>query len=103
MSNCAVDVKEKIEINTTLEPPNTFNVVYYNDDTTSVLFVVQSLIEIFNHPVEDAIDLAQAIHTHGSGQVVHGLAKELAMHLRNVVVSSARSQNYPLQVEVQKD
>ena len=103
MTDTAYDVKEKVKINMDVPLPKKYSVVYFNDDTTSSLFVAQSLIEFFNYSFDAAIEITNTIHESGSGVVAHGLSHEIAHHLRTLVVSRARNENYPLRVDVQPE
>ena len=103
MSETSCDVITKVKIDTTLKPPTLYSVIYFNDETTSVVFVVQSLIDVFGYSMEAAIEMAQKIDEQGSGNAASGLPKELANHLRDLVIVQARSENFPLVVTTKED
>jgi ATP-dependent Clp protease adaptor protein ClpS len=42
-----------------------WNVIFYNDDYTSIDFVVYVLTRVFHRSAEDALDLTFAVHTQG--------------------------------------
>jgi ATP-dependent Clp protease adapter protein ClpS len=103
MTDTAVDITTKVKINTDLKPPTTYSVFYFNDDKTSMDFVVISLVEVFGYGLDVAMNITQQIHEQGSGAVKSGISKELATHLRNLVISKARAEGFPLTVEIQED
>jgi ATP-dependent Clp protease adaptor protein ClpS len=81
------------------EPP-LFKVIYINDNTTSMEFVVGSLIEFFDYTVDTAHKITLDIHEQGSATVAI-LPYEIAEQKGIEVTVSARSQNYPLQVKLE--
>ena len=44
-----------------------WNIVFYNDDYTSMDFVVYVLTRVFRRSTEDALALTFAVHSHGKG------------------------------------
>jgi len=99
-SNC--DVLTKVKINTEIEMPKLYSVVYFNDNKTTSLFVAQSLVDVFDHSIDAALALTESIDKNGSGVAAQDLAKEIAQHLRDLVISKARAQEFPLVVEIKE-
>lgn len=85
-----------------LSPPRQHKVVYINDDYTSMEFVIESLITVFDHSHSIAMDLTNNIHEQGSA-VVAVLPFELAEHKGVEVTIMARSNGYPLQVKIEPE
>jgi hypothetical protein len=56
-----VDVLEKHEVKS--KRPSMWNIVFYNDDYTSMEFVVFVLTKVFHRSTEDALALTFAVHT----------------------------------------
>ncbi len=56
------DVVTKIKPNLSVAEPPLYKVIYLNDDKTSFEFVIESLVTIFNHTEEAAVDIAHEIH-----------------------------------------
>lgn len=83
------------------EPP-LFKVIYINDKTTSMDFVVGSLIEFFDYTIDTANKITLDIHESGSATVAV-LPYEIAEQKGIEVTVSARSQNYPLQIKLEPD
>lgn len=79
-----------------------FRVVYLNDNTTSMEFVVESLIEYFEYTHETAEQITIDIHEEGSACVAV-LPYEIAEQKGVEVTVSARSQNYPLQIKLEPE
>ena len=83
------------------EPPLS-RVIYINDNTTTMEFVVGSLVEFFDYTVETATQLTVNIHDHGQA-IVAVLPFEIAEQKGTEVTNSAREQEYPLQVKLEPD
>jgi ATP-dependent Clp protease adaptor protein ClpS len=83
------------------EPP-LYRVIYINDNTTTMEFVVESLVEFFDYTIETATQLTVSIHEHGQA-VVAVLPFEIAEQKGTEVQISAREREYPLQVKLEPD
>ena len=83
------------------EPP-LYRVIYINDNTTTMEFVVGSLVEFFDYTVETATQLTVSIHEHGQA-VVAVLPFEIAEQKGTEVTDSARLNEFPLQVKLEPD
>jgi ATP-dependent Clp protease adaptor protein ClpS len=103
MPELAAEVITKVKINTDLTPPKLYSVVYFNDDKTSSFFVAKSLMEVFGYSPDKAIELTSKIDKEGSAAVISGLTKEIALHLRDLVIMKARAENFPLVVEIKEE
>lgn len=79
-----------------------FRVIYLNDNTTSMEFVIESLVEYFNYSVELAKEITFDIHEAGSA-IVAVLPYEIAEQKGIEVTMSAREQQYPLQVKLEPE
>jgi len=85
----------------TQEPPM-FKVIYLNDNTTTVEFVIDSLVEFFDYNENSAAEITRNIHEVGAATVAV-LPYELAEQKGVEVTLHARSQNYPLQIKLEPD
>jgi ATP-dependent Clp protease adaptor protein ClpS len=103
MTDTACDVITKVKVNTDLKRPPHYSVVFYNDETTSAEFVVRVIMEVFGHSYEAAVAITSRVDSEGSGEVVSGLSKELATHLKNLVIAKARAESFPLVAEIKED
>lgn len=83
------------------EPPM-FRVIYINDNTTAMEFVVESLMEHFNYNEESATQITMDIHESGSA-VVAVLPYEIAEQKGIEITVSARTAGYPLQIKLEPD
>ena len=85
-----------------LKEPPMFRVVYLNDNTTTMEFVVESLIEYFNYTAQTAEQITIDIHQAGQATVAV-LPFEVAEQKGIEVTLSARSQSYPLQIKLEPE
>ena len=83
------------------EPP-LYRVIYINDNTTTMEFVVGSLVEFFDYTIETATQLTISIHEHGQATVAV-LPFEIAEQKGTEVTDSARLNEFPLQVKLEPD
>jgi len=94
------DTATKIKVNHELKEPPLFKVIYLNDNTTAMEFVVESLINYFDYTTQTALEITENIHTAGSA-IVAVLPFEIAEQKGVEVTVAARSQNYPLQLKLE--
>lgn len=95
-----VEARTKTEI--FLKEPPMFKVIYLNDDSTSVEFVIDSLIEHFEYTPDTAETITMDIHETGSA-VVAILPYEVAEQKGVEITVNARSEGYPLQIKLEPD
>jgi ATP-dependent Clp protease adaptor protein ClpS len=94
-----LDLLEKDEIKT--KRPSMWNIVLYNDDYTSMEFVVFVLTKVFHRSTEDALALTFAVHTQGKG-IAGTYTFEVAEQKQYEVLLMAKIEEHPLRVEVEQ-
>jgi ATP-dependent Clp protease adaptor protein ClpS len=92
--------KTKPTPNFDLKEPMHYKVIYINDSVTTMEFVVESLVTVFNHSPEDAEAITLRIHEDGSG-VAAILPYEMAEQKGVEVTQLARSNGFPLQIKLE--
>jgi len=95
-------IKPKIEPRLDLKEPSLFKVIYINDETTTLEFVIESLVTVFNLTPDEAEHVATRVHEEGSG-VAAVLPYEIAEQKGIEVTIMARSQGFPLQIKLETD
>ena len=83
---------------TSIEVPPEKDVVFYNDDFTTMEFVVDVLVSVFNKSHEDAEQLMITVHQAGSA-VVGTYTYDVAVSRTNLTRSIAKKNRFPLRVE----
>lgn len=102
MSKTESKTKVRIKPNLALSEPPMFKIIYFNDEVTSMEFVVGSLIDYFNYNNDTAQTITHSIHSDGSA-VVAVLPYEIAEQKGIEVTLDARSKGFPLQVKIEAD
>ena len=92
----------KIKPNMQLAEPPMFKVIYINDNTTSMEFVIDSLITHFEYTPATAEKITVDIHESGSA-VVAVLPYEVAEQKGIEITVLARAEGYPLQIKLEPD
>jgi len=100
MSKTDIVVKPRIQIKTNIQPPSLFNVIYLNDNVTTMEFVVESLKTIFHHSEQTAHEITLKIHQEGSS-VVSTLPYEIAEQKGVEATLLARNNGFPLNVKLE--
>ena len=100
MSKTDIIVKPKINSKTTIQPPSLFNLIYMNDNVTTMEFVVESLKNIFHHTEESAMEITVKIHENGSS-VVSTLPYEIAEQKGVEATLLARNNGFPLNIKLE--
>lgn len=100
MSDAEIKTGTRIRID--VKEPPMFRVIYLNDDTTAVDFVISSLVDHFAYSAPDAEAVTLNIHAQGSA-VVAVLPYEIAEQKGIEVTVSARSEGYPLQIKLEPE
>ena len=100
MSKTDVVIDEKIEIE--IKEPKDCKVIFLNDDTTPMDFVVSILQEIFKHTFDTAQALTIQIHEEGRG--VAGIySYEIAEQKATETVNLSRQNGFQLKVKIEEE
>lgn len=84
-----------------LQKPKMYAVIIYNDEITTMDFVVQILNKIFNKSLIEATELMLEIHENGRGMA--GIYTwDIAMTKKNQVDIMKIEDNFPLKVSVEE-
>jgi ATP-dependent Clp protease adaptor protein ClpS len=97
-----MDAKTKTKTQTDIKEPPMFKVIYINDNTTSIEFVIGSLVEHFNYTATTAEKITLDIHNEGAATVAV-LPYEVAEQKGIEITLEARKEGYPLQIKLEPD
>jgi ATP-dependent Clp protease adaptor protein ClpS len=92
----------KIQPKLGIQPPPMYNVIYVNDNTTTVEFVALTLKEVFQHDDVTAEAVTMKIHQDGSA-VAATLPYEIAEQKGVEVTVMARNNGFPLAIKLEAD
>ena len=92
----------RIQPRTDIQPPPLFNVIYVNDNVTTMEFVIETLRTVFGHDEESATHIMTKVHEDGSA-VAATLPYELAEQKGVEVTLLARNNGFPLAIKLEAD
>lgn len=95
-------VRNRIEPKLNIQEPPQYRVIYINDESTTMEFVVETLKVIFNYDEGAAMALTAQVHEEGSA-VVAVMPYEMAEQKGIEVTLLARNNGFPLQVKIEQD
>ncbi len=85
-----------------IKPPSLYKVVLHNDDVTTMDFVVNILINIFDKTEGEATKIMLMVHEEGIG-VCGVYPKEIAEFRTTKTLHLARQEGFPLQCNMEKE
>lgn len=89
--------KEKIEI----KKPKMYKVIMFNDDYTTMEFVIFILVNIFNKNIADAEKIMLDVHQKGRG--VAGIySRDIAYTKVSTAMSMAEEEGFPFKLTVEE-
>ena len=88
------NVKEKL--------PRRYKVIMYNDDFTTMEFVVAILNIIFNKNFEEANKIMMEVHKAGRG-IAGVYPYDIAVTKANKAITMARDEGFPFKLTVEED
>lgn len=97
-----VATKSKTKNTVLTDEPKKFNVVFLNDNITSMDFVIQLLEELFGYDHARSYELMMQVHEHGQA-VVATYYYELAEQRALECTFAARRNGFPLEVKVKPE
>lgn len=104
MSEYSPEIEEGVDSETkddVREPPM-YKVILHNDDYTTMEFVVEILILVFNKPAEEAVRIMLDVHRKGIG-ICGVYTFEVSETKVKTVHSLARRSGFPLKCSMEKE
>lgn len=100
MPGTDIQLDEKIKVNVT--EPKRWKVIFLNDDTTPIEFVIELLTHIFKHTTDTAKDITIQVHETGSG-IAGVYSFEIAEAKAVESTQLARTNGFPLQIKLEEE
>ncbi|MBQ6820769.1 MAG: ATP-dependent Clp protease adaptor ClpS [Clostridium sp.] len=99
-----MEAKEQVieKTNIKIKKPNNYKVIMYNDDFTTMEFVVSILNFIFNKSYEEANNIMMEVHTRGRG-VAGVYPYDIAITKVNKATSIAKEEGFPFKLTVEEE
>lgn len=84
-----------------VKTPSRYQVILFNDDKTPMEFVIELLINVFNHSQDSAEAITTSVHTEGKG-VAGIFYYEVAEQKVHESILVSRSAGYPLSLDIEE-
>ena len=97
-----IDVQIYEKIKDLIKEPNRYNVIFLNDNSTPMEWVIDLLIRIFKHTQSSAENLTMEIHTNGSA-VVGTYSYEIAEQKTIEATQASREHGFSLQIKMESE
>lgn len=97
-----VDVKIDEKIKREVVEPGKYKVIFVNDETTPIEWVIEVLRTIFKHTQSTAEQITLDIHNEGSG-IAGVYSFEIAEQKVIEATTATRNQGFPLQIKMEKE
>ena len=101
MSNTDIATEEKTTTHERVQEPPVYQVLLHNDDYTTMEFVIEILMVVFNRSMEDATRIMMNVHKNGVG-ICGVYPYEIAETKVEIVEVLARSSDFPLKCSMEK-
>jgi ATP-dependent Clp protease adaptor protein ClpS len=98
----ATDIQIDEKIKQKIIEPKRWKVVFLNDDSTPIDFVIGLLTETFKHTQETAKKITLEIHNEGSG-IAGVYSFEIAEAKAVEATQLARGNGFPLQIKMEEE
>ena len=86
---------------TAIEEPTFYEVILFNDDWTTMDFVIDVLMRIFEKNNDEAVEVMLKIHKEGSG-ICGVYPYDIAELKARITLDLAKQNGYPLRVETKQ-
>ncbi|MDR3593525.1 ATP-dependent Clp protease adaptor ClpS [Clostridium sp.] len=97
-TNIATKQKDKVKI----KKPKQYKVIMYNDDFTTMEFVINILIAVFNKKLVEAEKIMLDVHKKGKG--VAGIySYDIAITKVSMAMSMAKENEFPFKLTVEEE
>lgn len=96
-----IDIHVKDKTKVTVKPPRQYKAVMYNDDFTTMEFVVSVLVEIFHKDLNEATAIMLDVHKKGKGIAgiyPYDIAKTKVLR----ALKSAKEYGFPFKMAVEE-
>lgn len=97
-----LDFERKILEDLEIKEPSYYKVIIYNDEETTMDFVVEILIDFFNKEESEAQALMYQVHLNGRG--IAGIyIYDIALTKKELATDRARQNGFPLKIELEEN
>ena len=90
-----------VKVKVKYKEPSLYDVIMHNDDVTTMDFVVEILMDIFDNNNADAVTLMMKIHKEGMARVAR-YSFDIAETKRQEALNRARAASFPLKITLDR-
>ena len=94
-------LEDKTTQDINFKKPSRYQVILYNDEKTPMEFVIELLVNIFNHTHDSAEKVTMGVHTEGKG-VAGVFYYEVAEQKVHESLLVSRSAGFPLTLDIEE-
>lgn len=98
----STDIVIDEKIKKSLKEPPKFKVIFLNDDSTPMEWVIDVLTRIYKHSQSSAEQITLTIHTEGAG-IVGVYSHEIAEQKMSETITESRNNGFPLAVKLEEE
>jgi len=98
----STEIQTQDQTKVSMKLPSLWKVVFLNDDSTPMEFVIELLVTIFKHNEQSAKDITLEVHNSGSA-VVGVYAYEIAEQKGVEATALSRANGHPLQINIEEE
>ena len=85
-----------------IAPPRRYQVIFHNDDVTTMDFVVEILKDIFCKSNEQAVELMLKVHHEGRA-VIAVYTYDIARTKQRLAMDRARAEGFPFRIDIESE
>lgn len=97
-----VDFEEAVQEEVEIKQPNLWRVIFHNDNTTTMDFVIFLLLKVFYKKDQEAIKITLTVHEKGKA-IVGVFTHEIAENKMHICYRAAKNQNFPLNISIEEE
>lgn len=96
----STSLQQDVAVETKISEPPPWNVIFHNDDYTTIDFVVMLLVEVFDYSESSAFDKALSIHNQDRDSVAQYVF-EIAEQKASICMALAQQFGFPFQATIE--
>jgi len=101
ISKTDIETDERTRTHQRVQEPSLYRVLLHNDDYTTMEFVIEILVVVFNRSMEDATRIMLNVHKNGIG-ICGTYPYEIAETKVEIVKVLARESDFPLKCSMEE-
>lgn len=96
------EVREETREQVEIKQPNLWRVVFHNDNTTTMEFVIFLLLRVFYKKNTEAVEIMLTVHEKGKA-IVGVFTHEIAENKMHICLRTAKEHGFPLAITIEEE